>query len=255
MGWRTVLLTLLLWSAAHAQTSVKIVNAASGSATVAPDSAVSAFGTQLSSTTAIATSLPLPTILAGLSIDVTDSAGAVRTSELILVAPTQANFILPSGTAPGSATVTLRNGSSPVATGGATVANTAPGIFTANGNGTGVAAAIAIELVDVVGPQHLFPVFQCTSDNQTCTAVPINLGVDTPVFLTLFGTGIRSGKNVTLTVGGQTVPLLYAGPQGAFPGLDQINVAIPLTLRGAGLTNVAVNVDGQASNPAQVLIQ
>jgi uncharacterized protein (TIGR03437 family) len=254
MGCRTVLLPLLLWSAAHAQTSLKIVNSASGAATVAPDSAVSAFGTQLSDTTAVATSLPLPTSLSGFSIDVTDSAGTVRAAGLILVSPTQVNFILPAGTASGAATVTLRNGSNSVATGNAAVQNTAPGIFTANGNGTGVAAAIAIELVDVIGPQHLFPVFQCSSDNQTCTAVPITLGVDTPVFLALFGTGIRSGKNISVTIGSQTVPVLFAGSQG-FPGLDQINVAIPLTLRGAGLTNVVVNIDGQASNPAQVLIQ
>jgi uncharacterized protein (TIGR03437 family) len=255
MGCRTVILPLLVWSAAYAQTSLNIVNSASGATTVAADSAASAFGTQLSSTTAYATFLPLPTTLAGMSIDVTDASGTVRAAGLILVSPTQVNFILPSGTATGTATVTLRNGSNTVATGNTLVQTTAPGIFTANGNGTGVAAAIAIVLVDVVGPQHVYPIFQCTGNSQPCTPVPVTLGVDTPVFLALFGTGIHSGKNVSVTIGSQTVPVLYAGSQGAFPGLDQINVAIPLTLRGAGLTNVVVTVDGQASNPAQVLIQ
>jgi uncharacterized protein (TIGR03437 family) len=51
------------------------------------------------------------------------------------------------------------------------------------------------------------------------------------------------------------MPVQYAGPQPTFPGLDQVNIPLQLSLRGAGLVNVVVNVDGQSSNVTQVLIQ
>lgn len=50
------------------------------------------------------------------------------------------------------------------------------------------------------------------------------------LFLALFGTGIRgvsSLAKVTATVDGQTAEVLFAGPQGGFVGLDQVNVKLP----------------------------
>ena len=97
------------------------------------------------------------------------------------------------------------------------------------------------------------PVFTCGTSG--CVAVPIDLGIDTPVYLSLFGTGIRnrsSLSNVTVTINGISVPVLYAGPQPEFPGLDQVNVALTLNLRGSGETNVVLVVDGQTANPVTV---
>jgi uncharacterized protein (TIGR03437 family) len=250
-----VLLPLFLcYTSAWAQTGLQVLNAASGKVFVAPGSAVSAFGSPLAAAPAFATSLPLPTVLAGLNILVTDCTGAARPAAMIFASPGQVNFILPQDTTAGSATVELRNGSLTTAVGYAVVQQPAPGLFTADGDSLGVAAAIAVENPDAAGPQHSYPVFQCNTILQTCWAVPIALGFDKPVFLALFGTGIRSGQFVTVVVANQAVPVLYAGPQGGFPGLDQINVAIPPALRGVGLVHVRVNVDGQLSNSVQVLI-
>jgi uncharacterized protein (TIGR03437 family) len=47
-------------------------------------------------------------------------------------------------------------------------------------------------------------------------------------------------------------PVLYAGPQPQFPGLDQVNVPLSLSLRGAGVVNVTVTVDGVTSNPVKI---
>jgi len=33
-----------------------------------------------------------------------------------------------------------------------------------------------------------------------------------------------------------------------FEGLDQVNIGIPLTLRGAGEVNIVLTVDGQIAN-------
>ena len=77
------------------------------------------------------------------------------------------------------------------------------------------------------------------------------------MFLALFGTGIRgrtSLANVTATIGGTTVMVLFAGAQGEFPGLDQVNLELPLTLKAKGETDVVLTVDGQVANKVRVNI-
>ena len=78
--------------------------------------------------------------------------------------------------------------------------------------------------------------------------------------MSFYGTVFRgrsSFENVAVTIGNMkmqvTVQAIYAGPQPQIPGLDQLNILLPLTLRGAGVVNVTVSVDGTKSNP--VLIQ
>ena len=107
--------------------------------------------------------------------------------------------------------------------------------------------------------QYTFPLFACASP-ASCTPVPIDLGVDTPISLTIYGTGIRgwassgTALNTTVTIGSQSLPAAYAGPQPTVPGLDQVNVALPLSLRGAGLINVSVTAAGVTSNIGQIYI-
>ena len=40
-----------------------------------------------------------------------------------------------------------------------------------------------------------------------------------------------------------------------YAGLDQVNVGLPLTLRGSGEVNVVLTVDGQTSNTVTINIQ
>ena len=88
--------------------------------------------------------------------------------------------------------------------------------------------------------------------------MPIALGVDTPVYISLYGTGIRgrsSLADVGVTIGSVSAPVLYAGPQGTYPGLDQVNIALPLSLRGAGVVDVTLTVSGQSSNTVQIAVE
>jgi uncharacterized protein (TIGR03437 family) len=76
--------------------------------------------------------------------------------------------------------------------------------------------------------------------------------------LILYGTGIRnvsSPSKVTATINSISVPVSYAGPQPTFMGLDQVNVLLTLTLRGAGEVPIIITVDGQSSNAVTVNIQ
>jgi uncharacterized protein (TIGR03437 family) len=75
------------------------------------------------------------------------------------------------------------------------------------------------------------------------------------VYVSLYGTGIHGYAQKTpirVDIGDDTVYAMYAGPQGQFPGLDQVNIALPLTLRGAGTVDVTVTVDGMTSNPVKL---
>ena len=83
----------------------------------------------------------------------------------------------------------------------------------------------------------------------------IAMGPDAQVFLELFGTGIKgrsSLANVTATIGGEDVDVLFAGPQGQFPGLDQVNLSLPQGLHTRGETDVVLTVDGHAANKVRV---
>jgi uncharacterized protein (TIGR03437 family) len=196
-------------------------------------------------------------------VTITDSASQTQQAPLIFVSPNQMNIWIPPGTAAGPASLTFPTTGFPPGFGTAalrqvdfTVQKVAPALFSADGSGNGVAAATGLRVTIPTQFQSSVPVFQCASAG--CNAVQIDLGVDTPVYVSLYGTGIRGASastNVTVTIGTVRIQPAYAGPQTQVPGLDQINVALPLTLRGVGLTNVSVTVDGVTSNAVQLLIQ
>jgi uncharacterized protein (TIGR03437 family) len=47
----------------------------------------------------------------------------------------------------------------------------------------------------------------------------------------------------------------YAGPQGPFLGLDQINIDLPLALKGSGQSEVVVTAGGHKANTVLIDIQ
>lgn len=235
--------------------SIAAVSAASGNPTLAPESIASLYGSNLAGTAQPASSQPLPTSLGGISLRVVDSVGVTRPAPLFYVSPGQVNFQVPSGTVPGQATLDLvSQAGATVATGTAQVLSVGPGLFTANATGKGVAAAAAVR-VEVNALQSTVPVFRCGGTD--CASVPIELGVDAPVYLSLFGTGIRNRSSlagVNCIINGISVPVQYAGPQGGFAGLDQVNVSLPLSLRKTGETDLVLSVDGRTANTVRINI-
>jgi uncharacterized protein (TIGR03437 family) len=65
--------------------------------------------------------------------------------------------------------------------------------------------------------------------------------------------GRSSLANVSVSIGGLSLPVAYAGPQGE-AGLDQVDVQIPASLAGIGDTAISVIVDGKVSNTARITI-
>ena len=250
-----VLIPALVSGIATAQPprSLAIINAASGGDVIAPGSIASAFGRQVGASTVSATSLPLPTTLGGVSIDVTDSANAMGMASLFYVSPNQINFVAPDSAKTGAGTVKVLGGANSPQSANVQVAAVAPGLFTANGAGVGVAAAIAIRRDIATQTDNPVPVYHC--DANGCSSMGVEMGPDAQVFLELFGTGVKgrsSLANVTATIGGEHVDVLFAGPQGQFPGLDQVNLSLPQGLHTRGETDVVLTVDGHSANTVRV---
>jgi uncharacterized protein (TIGR03437 family) len=201
----------------------------------APEAMVAAFGQKLATGTGTLTSLPLPTELAGTSVRV-DGVLA----PLFFVSPQQINFLIPAQTVTGIASVEITAADGTVSRSGLTVAATAPAIFTANAQGNGAPAALAT--VDGVSYKHV--------GSPDGMPNPIKTGD----FLILFGTGIRGAATgtVKLTIGGAAVPVLYAGKQADFVGLDQVNTQIPAGLSGDVVATLSIN--GRAANPVRLSI-
>ena len=229
-------------------------SAASGYAVLAPESIGSVFGTQLGTQTASATSANWPTSLGGAKLTVQDSTGTARPAPLAYVSAGQINFEVPAGTATGNATLTLDRSTGTLNLGNVLIAATSPALFSANGNGQGVAAASAVEVVLPTTRQAPVSVFTCSQPGN-CKSVPIRVGVDTPIYVSFYGTGIRGSSDVSVTIGGAKATVLYAGPQGTYPGLDQVNVGLPLSLHGAGEVDVVLTVNGQTANTVTINIE
>ncbi len=239
---------------------------------IAPDSIIALFGRNMSVTSQPDITLPLSTLLGTTNVVFTDASQTQYQAQLYYVGPGQINYYVPSGAAPGLATVSVfRNAGGTgedtepagalVASGTVQVQPVDPGIFTANGTGAGVPAAIYVTVAGgVVSPAALL--FTCAGGPGTCTPVPINLGgANTAVIIELFGTGIRHNTGdvtaTAVTAAGLAQPLTvqYAGAQSTLPGLDQVNLLIPPTLAGSGVVTINLVVDGVAANPVQAAFQ
>ncbi len=236
-------------------TAVSVVNNASyAPGPVATQEIVSLFGSGIASQTATA---PLPpTSLGGISVQITDSAGGSQLAPLFSVSPTQANILIPQGLAAGPAKVAVLHGSATALSGSTTIAASAPGLYSMNSDGAGVAAAYAF-LLTASGQEPAQTVFACNPPAaRSCLGTPLNLGDTTEtLYVELYGTGIRGASTVRCFVAGQSVPVYYAGPVAAYAGLDQVNIAIFRSLAGSGDVRVYCVVDGIASNAVSLTLQ
>ena len=240
------------------QSTVTTVSAASFTGGIlASESIAAAFGTALATTTESATTVPLPTTLAGATVKVRDSQNIERSAPLFFVSPGQINFQIPPGSAVGAASISVTNGQGATATGTLQIAAVAPGVFTANATGQGVAAAVALR-VRADGSQSFESVSRFDAGQNHFVSVPIDMGPATDqIFLLLFGTGVRNRSAisaVTATIGGETSEVSYAGVQTDFVGLDQINVRVPRSLAGRGEVDVVFTADSRTANTVRVNI-
>ncbi|MBK7599936.1 MAG: hypothetical protein IPJ07_16015 [Acidobacteria bacterium] len=200
-----------------------------------PSSIIAVFGTNLATASTSAPGTPLPTSLNGTSVRVNGVA-----APLFFVAPGQVNFLVPDDTLTGNAVVEIVAGNNNLSRGTINLSAAAPSLFTSNSQGTGAPAALS------------------SSDGVAYNLTGNPDGSSNKVYqgdyLVLFGTGIRraSKSTISITIGGQPVPVLFAGAQGDYAGLDQINTRIPQGI--SGLVDLVVAVNGKQSNIVKIRI-
>ncbi|MGE3947756.1 MAG: PKD domain-containing protein [Blastocatellales bacterium] len=226
---------------------------------IAPESIVAGFGLNMTTGVEVATTIPLPTTLLGTRVVVKDSTGTERDAPLFFVAPTQINYQIPPGTATGPADVTVITNGTTTSVGTITVNQVGPGLISANSNGTGVAAAVVLR-VSTTGAQTFEPIAGFNQMAGAFEPIEVDMGPEgEQIYLILYGTGFRGNSglgNVSVTVDGAAVPVLYAGLAPDFIGLDQVNLGpLPRTLIGRKSVDIVMTVDGAIANTVQISIK
>ncbi len=240
-------------------TTLAVVSAASFKiSSMTPGGIMAAFGNALGTTTASAQTIPLPAELGGTRVVIRDAGGTEHVAPLFFVSRQQVNFQIPESVPLGVASVTITSGDGSISTASGMVVPVAPGIFTANADGKGAAAAYALRVASD-GMQVYEPTATFDLGTGKFITAPLVFGPETEeLFLVLFGTGLRNRTaldQVSVTVGGTPCVVTYAGVQKGFVGLDQINARLPRTLASRGEVDVVVRVDNHTANTVFVRFQ
>lgn len=234
--------------------NLAIVSAADYTPRISQEGIVSIFGEQLAGAALGATTIPLPTNLLDVSALAFDSQNAAYYPKLFYVSPSQVNLLLPETMPTGVSRIELHRTNGLISSGTFTLVKTAPALFSAESNGAGIAAA-NIQRVKANGEQQ-FDIVSGVDAAGKIIGKPIDLGAaDDRVYLVLYGVGIRLRndlRNVFCEIDGQAIPVEYAGPQGYFAGLDQVNVLLPKSLRGKGEVTVKLKVEDKISNTVKI---
>ncbi len=219
-----------------------IVNAASFGPQVSPGALASLFGTNITSGSAMASTTPLTSTLAGVNITVNGV-----NAPLLYVSPTQVNFQVPWETNVGSAVVALSINGIASNSVTATVATAAPGLFL-YGSGRAVVQNTNFSLNTSGNPAKegstimvyltgSGPVNPSIGDGNPATSNP-------KIFAT---------SSASATIGSATAQVSFSGLAPGFVGLVQMNIVVPSGLP-AGDYPLAVTIAGQQSNSGTISI-
>lgn len=255
---------LLQWFSTPQLNGGSIVNVSAANyrrGVFARDSIVALFGNNLTTTTAIADKLPLPTTLAGARVSFFPANSGGNNVPLFAATPGQMNFLIPSDAPNGWGFISVYRADGTSFREMIRIAPVAPGLFTANSDGKGVPAAVALRIQEN-GEQSYSPVARL--EGSQYVPAPIDLGSQAPGtvwpknFLLLYGTGIRGHGDITkvkATIDGVNVPVYAAAPVPGFAGLDQINIELLQILAGRGEVDVVLTVNGQVANTVRINIK
>jgi uncharacterized protein (TIGR03437 family) len=212
-----------------------VVQGASFTPAASPGALASMFGSSLASSSELASAVPLPLNVQGLTVTVNGVAAPV-----LYASSGQINFQIPYETALGPATVAVNNNGQ-TTTGSVLVQPAAPGIFT-DPSGQLVPASTA-------------------RAGQIATLFWTGAGAVNPAVATgaapAFDTPVenlpRPAQDVVVTVGGIPAELIFVGTPQGLVGVVQINFVVPSGLSGA--QPVKVSAGSVSGNPATLVVQ
>lgn len=215
-----------------------VVNGASfGSGPVAPGSVISIFGTNFIASAVGAPRVPLPTNLGGVSVLLNGVP-----VPLFYVGPNQINAQVPSGTAPGSATLQVNAPNGTTSQVSFPVALTAPYLVASQGRA--VVTDAAGGLITTSNPARV-----------GSTVVVYFTGIGPVNAAVADGAGSPAATSTLsnfATIGGVSAPVAYLGLSPGGVGLGQANLRIPSLATGD--SPLILNIGGVASNSALIAV-
>jgi N-acyl-D-amino-acid deacylase len=162
---------------------------------------------------------------------------------LVERSPERLLFVVPEDSATGPAVLTVKTGDAEL-TASVVIEAVAPGLFSANRTGQGVALATAVE----EGSEEAVPVYECASPAE-CAPRPIAAsGV-----LRLLATGVRKAELSMLAAKiGDVDAEVMSVAAGENPGEDLVTLKIPADLAGRGDVDVVLVGGERRSNAVRV---
>jgi uncharacterized protein (TIGR03437 family) len=234
-----------------------VVNHVNGGMVMARGGLATAYGPILAERElSAAAGKPLPLRLGNVSVRVTDSRGMAQLARLLYTGAgwSDITFLVPPNSAVGPARVAVVRSDGSSSTAPVIIADVAPGFLTASSDARGAVAGEVVQRWTGSGETKRFATAECVVGS--CRAVPIPLSGGVITTVRLAGSGIRNaGPNaaIRVTVGGVTVPVLSFGAADTDDvGRDQVTIQLPLELRGAGETDLAMTVNSVLSNVARI---
>ena len=217
---------------------------------VAPGSIVSVFGNLSYGTPALAAGAPLPTALAGLSIQF--QSGAAINAPLFYASPTQVNMQVPWELA-GQSSVSVR----PMLNGSAGSSQTvpvalyAPGIFIAfSGTTIGTIVDSNYVLVQVTNPVSAGSLLQIF-----CTGLgPVTNQPPSGVAASLTTPSVTTTKP-TVTIGGVPATVLFSGLAPGAIGEYQVNALMPAGVTPGYTVPLVLSIGGVSANTVVIAVR
>ena len=230
---------------------------------VAPGSIATIGGGALATSTSQATGTTWPSTMIDRQVVLNDQLS----SPIYFVGLNQINFQIPSNASAGSNRVAVRLADTGelVAGGSVVIASAAPGLFTANSQGTGQVAALNQDysVNSASNPAAAGSTIQLFGTGQGLVSPAVSDGMATPlsplsntvaVPTTDPGTCLNTQPSVCVAMGSNFGNIQYSGLAPGFIGLWQINVVIPKGT-ASGTVGVRVVIDGVPSNQVTIAVR
>lgn len=227
--------------------TVTLVNAASYDVAVAPGSIGALFGAGMATQTVIASTVPLPKTLGGVTVKINGID-----APLFFVSPNQINLQVPSGATVGTSSIQVFNNgiAAAVGTGTANVAEAAPGILTTDLSGKNQAIALNSDL----SPNSDFdksPGARPEASGNVVVIYATGIGNTNPLVAdgaAAPGDPLSISTGTTaVSIGGIAAEVQFSGLAPGFVGLWQINAVIPASLPTNLKTPFTVSLKGKQS--------
>jgi uncharacterized protein (TIGR03437 family) len=256
----------------NAPSALSIVNAASfqigsmANGAIVPGSLATLFASDGAAQDNYASAIPLPSSLAGISLQIGSltfsnatglwsfSATTAVDAPLLFVGPNQINFQVPPNLTSGSpigVQLTSANGSTLV--GLNSVVAALPGIFTLFSGGSGQGSVLNQNNTQnfATNPASRGSVIQIFATGAGTTNPVLAAGAAAPASGALVLTVLQP----TVTIGGVNAPVQFSGLAPGFVGVWQINAVVPQSVTPGSAVSLVVSAGGVASNTVTIAVQ